>query len=162
MEKQTEKKEIPVPANLSIEQINLAKAFVMERHQTGISINEFLTKHSKSSKTWYEWQKDEVFASYLTALGGNIISDDERQAYQIVKKKIMQMATKQNASVKEIDLFLSTFNHIVENEKQERMKELGIVPAYEKARNETTVEKRKNALIGRLMAKPNKQEKDVE
>jgi hypothetical protein len=32
----------------------------------------------------------------------------QREAYQIVKKKIMQIATKQSASVKEVELFLNT------------------------------------------------------
>jgi hypothetical protein len=71
----TNKKEIPVPASLITEQVNLAKAFVMER-TTGISIANFLSSHVKSSKTWYEWQKDEVFESYLKALGGTVVSED--------------------------------------------------------------------------------------
>lgn len=157
----TTKKEIPVPASLSSEQVNLAKAFVMERHQTGISISDFLSKHSKSTKSWYEWLKQPEFESYLKALGGTIVSDDERQAYQIVKKKIMQMATKQSASVKEVELFLSTFSYVVESEKQERMKELGIVPAHEKTPTGKTVEDRKALLLQRLKGdtpKPNKGE----
>ncbi|MFJ7727483.1 hypothetical protein ACIQXV_15130 [Neobacillus sp. NPDC097160] len=144
------KNQIPVPSSLSPEQVNLAKAFVQERHTSGISVSDFLSKHGKSTKTWYEWQKDEVFDSYLKALGGTIVSDDEREAFQIVKKKIMQMATKQSASVKEVELFLSTFQYVVEAEKQDRMKELGIQPAHEKARNERTVEDRKAVLLQRL------------
>jgi cysteine synthase len=143
------KKEIPVPKGLTERQIYLAKAFVKERHETGISIADFCKNHGISLKTWYEWLKDDVFESYLTALGGSIISDDERQAYQQVKKKIMQMATKQNASVREIELFLNTFSYVVEAEKQERMKELGIVPAHEKA-NEKTLEEKKAILVSRL------------
>ncbi|MGM0835416.1 MAG: hypothetical protein ACQEV7_04620 [Bacillota bacterium] len=147
------KKEVPVPSGLSEEQVRLAKAYVMERHTSGISIADFLSKHKKSTKSWYQWLENEVFASYLKALGGTIVSDDEREAYQIVKKKIMSMATKQNASVKEVELFLNTFSHIVEAEKQDRMKELGIVPAHEKAVSEKTVAERKNILIGRLTGK---------
>jgi hypothetical protein len=150
---ETNKKEIPVPSKLSEEQVNLAKAYVMERHTSGISISDFLSKHGKSTKTWYEWQKDEVFESYLKALGGTIISDDEREAFQVVKKKIMAMATKNSASVKEVELFLNTFSYVVEAEKQERMKELGIQPAHEKASSEKTVEDRKASLIGRLTGK---------
>ncbi|QGQ47250.1 phBC6A51 family helix-turn-helix protein [Metabacillus sediminilitoris] len=152
MGEQFKQKQIPVPSGLSEEQVNLAKAFVKERHETGISVQEFCSKYGKSTKTFYEWKNDEKFESYLTALGGTIVSDDEREAYQIVKKKIMQMATKQNASVKEIELYLNTFSYVVEAEKQERMKELGIQPAHEKAGENKTVEERKNALIGRLTA----------
>lgn len=145
------KKEIPVPSSLSSEQVNLAKAFVKERHEMGINIADFLSKHGKSSRTWYAWiNENPVFESYLKALGGAIVSDDEREAYQVVKQKIMQMATKQSASVKEVELFLNTFSYVVEAEKQERMKELGIVPAHEKARTETTVEDRKALLLKRL------------
>jgi hypothetical protein len=144
------KKEIAEPSSLSAEQINLAKAYVMEKHEKGISITEFLSKQGKSTKTWYEWiNQNEVFSSYLTALGGSIISDDEREAYQIVKKKIMANATKNNATTKDIDLFLSNFAYVVEAEKQERMKQLGIQPAHEK-RTETSVEERKASLLSRL------------
>jgi cysteine synthase len=143
------KKEIPVPNKLTEQQVNLAKAFVKERHETGISVADFCRNHGISTKTWYEWMKDEVFESYLKALGGSIITDDEREAYQQVKKKIMQMATKPTASVREIELFLNTFSYVVEAEKQERMKELGIVPAHEKA-NEKTIEEKKAILISRL------------
>jgi hypothetical protein len=149
-----EKKNVPVPSSLSAEQVRLAKSFVLERHQSGISVIDFLAKNNKSSKTWYAWLKDEVFASYITAMGGTIISEDEREAYQIVKQKIMQNATKQNASVKEIELYLNTFSYVVESEKQERMKELGIQPAHEKVRNEKTVDQRKAILLGRLTGKP--------
>jgi hypothetical protein len=97
------KKEIPVPSSLSAEQVNLAKAFAKEKHETGISVADFLSKHGKSTKTWYSWiNNNPVFESYLKALGGAVVSDDEREAYQIVKKKIMSMGTKQSASVKEV------------------------------------------------------------
>lgn len=159
---ETNKKEIPVPASLSAEQVNLAKAWIKEKHETGIPINDFLSKHSKSTATWYRWKEDEVFESYLKALGGAIVSDDEREAYQIVKKKIMAMATKSTASVKEIELYLNTFSYVVEAEKQERMRELGIVPAHEKARSEKTVEDRKASLLSRLKLNTDTEKGDVE
>jgi cysteine synthase len=143
------KKEVPVPKGVTEQQVRLAKAFVQERYETGISIADFCRNNGISTKTWYEWMKDEVFESYLKALGGSIISDDERQAYQQVKKKIMEMATKPTASVREIELFLNTFSYIVDAEKQERMKELGIVPAHEKA-SEKTIEEKKMILLQRL------------
>jgi hypothetical protein len=161
-----EVKKTLVPSGLTEEQIRLAQAFVHERHTSGISIADFLSNHGKSTKTWYKWLEDEVFESYLKALGGTVVSEDEREAFQIVKKKIMSMATKQSASVKEVELFLSTFSYVVEAEKQERMKELGIVPAHEKARTENTVEDRKASLLSRLklgteapVSKPNTEAK---
>ncbi|WP_404347486.1 hypothetical protein LG311_17835 [Sutcliffiella horikoshii] len=144
------KKEIPIPSGLSEEQVRLAKAYVLERHTSGISISDFLSKHSKSTATWYKWLENEVFESYLKALGGTIVSDDEREAYTIVKKKIMQMATKQSASVKEVELFLSTFAHIVESDKIERMKELGLELPHEKAVSVKSIDERKASLLSRL------------
>ncbi|MFS0637897.1 phBC6A51 family helix-turn-helix protein [Mesobacillus foraminis] len=143
-------KEIKAPASLNDEQIRLAKAFTAERHQTGISISDFCTKQGISTATWYKWKEDVIFSSYLTALGGTIISDDEREAYQIVKKKIMTEATKANAGVREIQLFLDNFSYIVEAEKQERMKELGIQPEYMKNEKQLSVEEKKASLLQRL------------
>ncbi|MEE6451712.1 phBC6A51 family helix-turn-helix protein [Gottfriedia acidiceleris] len=156
-----EQKQIPLPSGLSTEQVNLAKAFVKERHQSGISINDFVTKHGKSTKTWYEWIKDEVFSSYLNALGGTIISEDERSSYQVVKRKIMSNATKASATVKDIELYLKTFSYIVDSERIERMIELGISPAHEKIGETRSVEEKKASLLARLTAKPNTTKGDV-
>jgi hypothetical protein len=158
----SEIKKIAEPSSLNTEQINLAKAYVQERHEKGISISEFLSNKGKSTKTWYKWLEDEVFSSYLKALGGTVVSDSEREAYQIVKQKIMQMATKSNASVKEVELFLNNFSYVVEAEKQERMKELGIVPAHEKAHSEKSVEQRKLSLLGRLKLGTDTEKGDIE
>ncbi|MGE6630748.1 phBC6A51 family helix-turn-helix protein [Bacillus sp. NPDC077027] len=147
----SEQKQIPVPSGITEEQARLAKLYVMERHQSGISVGDFCSKHGISTATWYgeSYMKNQVFESYLTALGGTVVSADEQEAYQIVKQKIMQMATKQSAGVKEIQLFLENFSHVVEADKQSRMKELGIVPEHEKGQFKT-VEERKASLLARL------------
>lgn len=147
-------KEIKAPASLSEEQIRLAKAYVTERHQAGISVADFCSKQGISSATWYseQYMKNPVFESYLTALGGSIISNDEREAYAIVKKKIMNEATKANAGVKEFQIFLNTFSYIVEEERQERIRELGIVPEHEK-QQQKTIEEKKAILLKRLTTK---------
>ncbi|PWW20225.1 putative insertion element HTH domain-containing protein [Cytobacillus oceanisediminis] len=157
----TENNEAKAPDTLSDEQIRIAKAFVSERHEKGIGVTEFCSKYRISTKTFYEWRKNEVFESYLVALGGSIISDDERQAYQLVKKKIMAEATKANAGVREIQLFLDNFSYVVEAEKQERMKELGITPAHER-QSEKSVEEKKLGLLARLKTadKPNREGTD--
>jgi Helix-turn-helix of insertion element transposase len=145
------KKNIPVPSGITEEQSRLAKAYVMERHQSGINVADFCSKYGISTATWYgdTYMKNPMFESYLTALGGTVVSADEQEAYQIVKQKIMQMATKQSAGVKEIQLFLENFSHVVEADKQSRMKELGIVPEHEKGQFKT-VEERKASLLSRL------------
>lgn len=147
----TEENQIHVPKSLNENQVKLAQAFVQARHTTGIGVAEFCSKHGISTATWYgeSYMKNPVFESYLTALGGSIISDSEAAAYQIVKKKIMQEATKANAGTREIQLFLDNFSYIVEAEKQQRMRELGIQPAHEQV-EQKTLEEKKASLLSRL------------
>lgn len=153
----TNKKEIPVPDSLSTEQVNLAKAFVAERYETGISVNDFITKHGKSTATWYgdKYMKNPVFESYLKALGGAIVSDESWETYELVKKKIEKLATAEKAGVKEIQLYLQAFDFMVQADRQKQMSKLGIVPAHEKG-TEKTLEERKANLLSRL--KTNKSE----
>lgn len=145
------KKEIAAPATLNEEQVRLAKAFVKARHESGISIADFCSNQGISTKKWYgdDYMRNPIFESYLTALGGAMVSESELASYQIVKNKIIANATKANASVKEIDQYLNTFSYVVEAEKQERMKALGITPEHEKG-NQQTVEERKAGLLARL------------
>ena len=143
-------KEIPVPASLSEEQVRLAKAFVIDRHENNTPVAEFLAKHHKGKNTWYKWiNENPVFASYLKALGNTVANDEERESYQIVKRKIMENATKKDASPRDIELYLTHFEYVILAEKQERMRELGITPEHEKG-NQKSFEERRNILLSRL------------
>ncbi|GGF16931.1 hypothetical protein GCM10010954_14470 [Halobacillus andaensis] len=156
-----DKKEISIPYGISKEQAEKAKRFVIARHQEGISITDFCKREGISTKTFYQWKDDKVFSSYLTALGETIVTDDESEAWQQVKKKIMKLATSEKAGAKEISLFMESFEYVVEAEKQARMKELGIVPEHEKRGSEKSLEDKKAVLIQRLTPQ-GKEDKDAE
>lgn len=145
--------QVPVPDKLSQRQIMIAKAWTKEKHETGITVKDFCSKYNLSSATFYKWQDDLTFSKYLSDLSGEIITDDEREAYEKVKKKIMQLATQKNASVKEIQLFTDHFQYIVENEKRETMKKLGINPDAGNSADNRSIEDKKAILIGRLTNK---------
>ncbi|VVM35293.1 phBC6A51 family helix-turn-helix protein [Terribacillus sp. AE2B 122] len=144
---------VPVPAELKERQVTLAKAYVKDKHELGLGVSDFCSNYSVSTATWYKWLDNPRFEGYINNLQGNIISDSEKEAYHIVKKKIMQMATKKDASVKEIDLFLDTFAYVVEAEKRKAMQELGITPEGDKGNDTRTIDQKKNALISRLTNK---------
>ncbi|PAE06404.1 hypothetical protein CHI12_16650 [Terribacillus saccharophilus] len=145
-----EMNEVPVPAELKERQVTLAKAYVKDKHELGLGVTDFCSKYSVSTATWYKWLDNPKFERYINELQGNIISDSEKEAYHIVKKKIMQMATKKDASVKEIELFNQHFSYVIESEKREAMQKLGITPEGEKGNDTRTLAEKKNVLLSRL------------
>ncbi|MED4038123.1 phBC6A51 family helix-turn-helix protein [Niallia taxi] len=147
-------KEIEAPATLCEEQIRLAKAYVTERHQTGISVADFCSKQGISSATWYgdQYMKNPVFVSFLTALGGSIVSESEWETHEVIKRKVRSMAESAKGGVREIELYLKLFEHVVEADRQKNMKELGIIPAHED-QQQKTIEEKKAYLLKRLTTK---------
>lgn len=142
--------EVTVPGELNERQVTLAKAYVKDKHELGVGVSDFCSKYSVSTATWYKWLDNPKFDRYINNLQGNIISDSEKEAYHIVKKKIMQMATKKDASVKEIELFNQHFSYVIEAEKRKAMKELGLTPEGEKGNANRTLAEKKNVLLSRL------------
>jgi hypothetical protein len=65
----------------------------------------------------------------------------------------MQMATKKDASVKEIELFNHHFSYVIEAERRKAMQELGIPLEGEKGNDTRTIEQKKKALLSRLTNK---------
>jgi len=143
---------IPVPEGLKERQIKIAKQYVIDKQtKEGFTVNGFCKDRNISTATFYKWMDDYKFSSYINALQGEFITDDERQAYQIVKKRIMQMATSKNASLKELEMFMDAFDYVVQAEKIEAMKKLGINPNNQNANTDTrTVEQKKRILLNRL------------
>ena len=141
---------ITVPPHLSDKQVMLAKQFVQSRMMDGFTIADFCKENGISSKTWYEYKEDEHFNVYLNEIQNAVIPSDEREAYEKIKKKIMQIADKQNPSVKEIELFTDTFAYVVEADKKERMDKLGLTNKAVKASSHRTVEEKKASLLSRL------------
>lgn len=143
-------KSVPAPASLSPEQIRLAKLYIKERHETRITVGEFCSKYKKSTATWMEWKKLPNFAGYLVSLGGSLVSEDSWKTYDIVRKKIEAMATAEKAGIKEIQLYLSVNDHIVQADRQRQMEALGINDKGINTTNTKTVEERKAVLLTRL------------
>ncbi|WP_369355885.1 phBC6A51 family helix-turn-helix protein [Lysinibacillus capsici] len=141
---------VPAPPNLSPEQIRLAKLYVKERHETRITVGAFCSKYKKSTATFTEWKKQPEFAGYLVSLGGSLVSEDSWATYEVVKRKIEAMATAEKAGVKEIQLYLQTFDHIVQADRQRHMEALGINDKGINTTNTKTVEERKAVLLTRL------------
>ncbi|MGP4071303.1 phBC6A51 family helix-turn-helix protein [Piscibacillus sp. B03] len=150
-------------SSLKERQIRLAKAFVKDTHELGLGVTDFTKKYNVSTKTWYEWLKNPKFERYINDLKGHIISDDEKEAYHIVKKKIMANATKRDASPKEIEQFLDTFEYVVQAEKMEAMKKLGINPDTNNSSDARTLEQKKLGLLDRLKpAEPQEETEELE
>lgn len=141
--------EIEVPQSLNERQVRLCKQFVIDKHDKGIGVAEFCNRNNVSTATWYKWQDNPTLDRYLNDLQGNIISDSEKESYAKVKKKIMEMATAKNASVKEIDLYLSTFSYLKEADNRETMKRLGISDKNDSV-DTRTVDEKKASLLSRL------------
>lgn len=142
-------KGVPVPNTLSERQIQLAKAYAVDKFRININVIDFCSKYKVGSATWSKWNKEEVFQSYLVAVQGSLIPEDKWATYDIVKRKIERLASAGDAGVKEIELYLKTFDFMVLADKQRQMDEMGITPAHEK-KEFKTLEERKATLLARL------------
>ncbi len=142
---------ITVPSNLSEKQAMLAKQFAKSRLMDGFTVANFCKEQGISTKTWYSNMEDESFQEYLHNVQGAIIPDDERTAYEAIKKKILEIAFKPSPSIKEIELFLGSFSYLVEADRREKMDALGLNEASAKSSSFKTVEEKKATLLSRLM-----------
>ncbi|UAL53511.1 phBC6A51 family helix-turn-helix protein [Metabacillus dongyingensis] len=144
--------EIKVPSSLSSRQIVVAKDYTKEKMLEGFNVQEFCSKHGLSSKTFYneEWMKNPVFIDYLAQLQDAVIPDDEKQAYNRIKRIILGISSKQNPSIKEIELFLSTFSYLAESDKRQQMERLGLSHKSAAPSGPVDIEARRTALIKKL------------
>lgn len=142
---------VTVPDKLTERQVTLAKQFVRSKMQEGFTVSEFCSSNSLSSKTWYSWMENPDFSNYVEEIQGAIIPDDEREAYQELKKKIMRIAYKSDPTVKEYDLFLNTFQYIAEEDRRKNMEKRGLTD--EKGKGTTSGkshQERKETLLSKL------------
>lgn len=144
---------IEPPSSLSEQQVHLAKQFVKKQMLDGFTVQAFCSENGISTKTFYEWKENPNFTFYLNEVSGAVIPEDEKDAFQKIKKHILKIAEKQNPSIKEIELFTETFSYVVENDKRERMEALGISDKKKPNASAKTVEERKSVLLGRLLRK---------
>ncbi|WP_262177750.1 phBC6A51 family helix-turn-helix protein [Saccharococcus sp. Marseille-Q5394] len=134
------------PESLTDRQIEIARNWVYDRKHKGSTVQEFCTKNGLSSSTLYAWREDFRFQHYVNELMGAVVTDDERIAYQAVRKKIIELATAEDASLREIELFTTHFAEVIEYEKQLALKKLGIKTEGEKA-DTRSLEERRQALF---------------
>jgi len=139
--------EIAPPPTLSENMVKFAKSYVKLRIVDGLSVGDICKTLGVSTKTFYSWKEIEAFNSYLKALEASLVSEDEIEAYNNVRRHILKLVSRENPSERHLELFLKHFQHVVEAENRKRMDKLGI--------NNTTsefvsVEERKRRLLSRL------------
>ncbi|PYZ99091.1 hypothetical protein CR205_11190 [Alteribacter lacisalsi] len=140
------------PERLTERQAVIARKLAMSQMNENHSIEQFCKANGMSTKTLYAW-KDEVpeFEHYLNQLSDAIVPEDERKAFQKIKKKIMAIADKKSPSEKEINLFLDTFSYVAEADKRERARALGIDSGNGNTGSDNmSIEDKKNVLLKRL------------
>jgi len=145
---------IEKPYSISEKQAHLARLFVKAKMMEGFNVTNFCSENRISTKTWYGYMENPDFKYYLNEVQNAIIPDDEREAYQRIKKKILQIAYKHDASIKEIELFTNSFSYLVEFDKRERMSALGLTDEH-KPNTAKSIEEKKASLLARLTGKPN-------
>lgn len=140
---------IKKPDSISDRDAGLAKAFAKGKMMEGFTVGSFCKEHSVSTKTWYELLADNDFKAYLSQIQAVLIPDDERQAYEAMKKHLLKIPYLQNPTPKQIEIFMDVFSYVVEADKRDRMDALGIADGN-KPVNEKTVDEKKAILLSRL------------
>ncbi len=143
---------IPIPMTVNDKQAQLASKYVKANVEGNLNIQDFCKENNLSTKTLYKWLENPDFQWYLDEVQDVVIPDDERQAYQRIKKHILKISEKQNPNIKDIQLFLNTFSYVVEADKRERMQALGISD-NNKPLTAQTLEDKKAGLLQRLTNK---------
>ncbi|WP_347861550.1 phBC6A51 family helix-turn-helix protein [Salimicrobium sp. PL1-032A] len=118
---------IEPPMKLTDQQVKLAKQYAYERLKEGFTIASFCSNNNLSSKTFYVWKEQSEFMEYLNRVQDALLPEDAVQAYENVKKKVIEMANKGGATnLKEIKLFQETFPSVVESDRRKQLEELGL------------------------------------
>lgn len=143
--------DIEVPAGINSRQVTVAKDYVTSRLQEGFTVSSFCTKHSISTKSWYQWLKNDGYNKYINEMSGVILPADELEAVRKMKKKIMGFADKPNVSVSELKIFSDTFSYVFEAEARLQIEKLGLNQKNQpKEEKQKTVEEMKAYLLGKL------------
>lgn len=103
---------------LSAKQKQAAKNYASAKMGEGFTVQAFCSDNSISTRTWYDWLEEDGFISHLSKVQNELIPEDEKQAYEAMKKHILRLAYKTNPSPKEVELFMDTFSYLAEADKQ--------------------------------------------
>lgn len=118
--------DIEVPVGVNSRQVSIAKDYITSRLQKGFTISSFCRKHNLSTKSWYEWLKNDAYSKYIDDISNVILPEGELEAVRKMKKKIMGFADKPNVSTNELKIFANTFSYIFEAEARLQMEKLGL------------------------------------
>lgn len=140
---------IAIPLSVNEKQAMIARKYIKATMQENFSVQKFCKSQNISTKTWYVWLENPDFNWYLNELQNKSIPQDERLAYEKLKKHILRIADKNNPTLKEIELFTETFAYVVKADQLERAKALGLGDDN-KPLTESTLEEKKAVLLKRL------------
>lgn len=142
--------DVKPPVQLSDRQIDIAKALVNNELNEKLTQLDFCKKHSLSSATLSKWNKDAIFSKYVMDLKGEVISQDEIQAYEIVKRHILARVNSNNPTEKDINLYLDNFQWVIKYMQQKEMEKLGINKNGKASNDARTLDEKRNVLLSRL------------
>ncbi|WP_163971816.1 phBC6A51 family helix-turn-helix protein [Oceanobacillus halotolerans] len=143
--------DVKVPPQLTERQAHIAREWVDNEMNTGLTINQFCSKHSLSSATFTKWKNTNIdFQTYCQALKGELISSDELRAYEVVKRHILERVNSANPTEKDINMFIENFDYVVKFQQAKAMQKLGINNKGEASTDTRTVEEKKASLLSRL------------
>lgn len=135
-----------VPVGLHERQIDLAKSYTYRKKYEGITISDFCSKGNVSSGTWYAWVKLKAFQHYLDMLNGAVTETNEMEAYEVVKQRVLELATEKNADIKAINLYTEFFKEVVDYQRMKARQALGLSGGVDGR----TIKEKRDTLLSRL------------
>jgi hypothetical protein len=149
--------DVPVPYGLNDRQVNIAQDYVVSRLQDGFTINDFVSKHNLSTKTFYAWKEQEGFTSYIEGLNEVLIPSDVLSAVEKFRKRVMEFVEKETMTKEEMHQFHTMFKPVIDASNRMEAEKLGLnISAGSPASQSTkTLEERKAILLHRLKGNNN-------
>ncbi|KPB06326.1 hypothetical protein [Bacillus sp. CHD6a] len=144
--------DVTLPQGLNERQIGVAQDYVVSRLQDGFTINNFVSKHGLSTKTFYAWKEIEGFSSYIDELNEVLIPSDVLSAVEKFRKRVMEFVEKETMTKEEMNQFHSMFKHVIDASNRMEAEKLGLNISAGSPTSVPTksVEERKASLLSRL------------
>lgn len=142
--------DIEVPYGVTGEMVAVAKYYVTNKLKDGFTKEKMFKHFSMSSKTYYKWMENKDYKKYINEMEHILLPQDELEAVQKMKKKVMAFADKQSVSSAELKLFMDVFGYVVEADNRIQAEKLGISKDGNGSSTPKSVEEKKNLLLERL------------
>ncbi|TYS87504.1 phBC6A51 family helix-turn-helix protein [Rossellomorea aquimaris] len=142
--------DIEVPYGVTGEQVAVAKFYVTNKLKNGFTKEKMFKHFSMSSKTFYKWMENEAYQKYINEMAHILLPEDELQAVQKMKKKVMAFADKQSVSSAEMKMFMDVFGYVVEADNRIQAQKLGISKDGTGTSAPKSVDEKKQLLLQRL------------